>query len=549
MLRGIMGKKPKRPVLSDAQREVAEQIRGLHESGEALNISAVREKHSDLLLAAYRVKPFWGWKRALEAAALNYSMIRFRLPEYVTCKLCGGKRRNLTQHVLFHHGMPAATYKQRFAGATLISEAALMRRRSERPSTPLQTAPRIIPHWEPVWSPEYVLDRLAELDRQGVGLNPSAIERAEPALYRWTLAFIGKWDTALEAIGLDPARIRLAARKQVWTRQSVIKALCQRRLTRQPLNWLAIVAANRSLSWAALRLFGTYDNALKAAGLDPKKIRRRPVPPNRYRTRHDVIDGILRRKLAELPLNDDALRSAEGKDVALYQKARRMFGSWRAAITAAGYDYEKIRLRGNPYGDAESVVAELRRRHALGMTVTATGVRRGKGRDSALYTRALVFFGTWSDAADAAGIPRQMAHPSRAKYPAEADVLAAIRQRHERDLSLGSRDLCHGDQADVALFMRARRLFGTWGDAVRNAGYSYERVLAGKRKYSTRQAVTAEIKRRRQAGLPVNAQAVLAGSRADSALYANAKREFGGWRQAVEAAGFAYHEISSAARR
>ena len=61
--------------LTNHQRELTRRIRGVFEHGEPLNICAVKRNHPELMKAVYEIKPFWGWKRALEAAGTDPATI------------------------------------------------------------------------------------------------------------------------------------------------------------------------------------------------------------------------------------------------------------------------------------------------------------------------------------------------------------------------------------------------------------------------------------------------------------------------------------------
>jgi len=77
-----------------------------------------------------------------------------------------------------------------------------------------------------------------------------------------------------------------------------------------------------------VRHFETYDAALRAAKLDPDKVRER-----RSWDKPDVIKGLKAAKRAGQHLSDSAVRR---EDPALYGAAVRLFGSFTAARAAAG---------------------------------------------------------------------------------------------------------------------------------------------------------------------------------------------------------------------
>lgn len=76
-----------------------------------------------------------------------------------------------------------------------------------------------------------------------------------------------------------------------------------------------------------------------------------------------------------------------------------------------------------------------------------------------------------------------------------------------------------------ALYQRALYHFGSWGKAVKAAGYDYQSLKVVKQfRCWSKAAIVAELRRRRKLGLPLSGLAV---SREDPGLYHAAKRYFG----------------------
>jgi len=526
-------------VLSSAQERVVIEIRRLHAQAKPLNISAVRDHSPRLLDRVYTVKPFWGWKRALVAVGLSYDTIHIRWKNKVLCRECGVRRRSLVKHLLHHHGMSSESYRKRHPGAQVVSIEHVYRWRGLHDLRQAGDSNVIIPHWEPNWTPEYVLDRLDELNRRGVLLNPARIEREETSLYMAARKYFKNWDTALRLIGLLPDRVRLVARKTHWTARDVIGALRQRMKAGQVLNWTAVMSQHRSLGAAARKHFGSYDRALKSAGLDPNKIRKLPVPNGLYKSKVDVIAEIRRRRLFERPLNYVSVVKGEHKNIALYQKARRLFGSWQAAIKAAGLTYGDVAVRHLRDWTGPDIKKALAQRARDGLPLMAKAVRNDSRRQIGLYGAAMRIFGNWNAALRAAGIDPKEAYGIRSKYPKRSDVLNAIREWYIRN-DAARQGPCHiGVAPNRALRMRAWRLFGPWPKAVAAAGLVYRPQQRRGRvpRYPTREAVIAEIKRRREARLPLNAAALRAGPAKDRQLWKAGLSMFGLWRKALIKAG------------
>lgn len=241
-------------------------------------------------------------------------------------------------------------------------------------------------------TPEQVLQAIRQRQSEGLPLNHAAVLRQDGALHRAILKHFGRWDAALRAAGIDPELIRC---HRHWGRQAIIRHLLQLEAQGQPLNvasvekddkgfpaaarhwfgsWASALKAagiaparwtkrvprwthdrviqtiqaiyarggavnhaavrRNSVSRAGVALFGSWDNALRAAGLDPATVRRwhKPWTPD------TLLQEIRRKAQVGEPLN--------AKDVSpkgLRKRARAFFGSWDATLAAAGLDPATIR--------------------------------------------------------------------------------------------------------------------------------------------------------------------------------------------------------------
>lgn len=323
-------------------KELTRTLRVLWHAGEPLNISAVKRRHPALIRAAYAIKPFLGWKGALEAAGIDYARIKVEILHTLTCEICGKEIGALSHHLRCLHNYSTKEYQQEFPDAPHVTELAMSkamhrsRRGREKPRA-------LIPHWEPLWTPEYVLDRIHELHRRGFRINQKAVYRGENLANVATKHF-GSWNAALEALGLSPDRIRLRHPVGYWTKPLILRGIRSRKKSGAPLTPVAMRNEPKTgtpLYSAAVVVFGSWKKAIEAAGLDYTSIRL--THPARYPTRQAVIAEIRRRRREGQPLNITAVESGPFKDCALCGAAQRRFSGWRHAIKAAGLDYKKIR--------------------------------------------------------------------------------------------------------------------------------------------------------------------------------------------------------------
>jgi len=143
----------------------------------------------------------------------------------------------------------------------------------------------------------------------------------------------GSWDAALQVAGLDPTEIRLHRKR--WTAETMIQEIRLKHRNGDPLNCTSV--QHSSLYVSAVRHYGSWDSALMEAGLDPARTRK--IKPHcRPWTPETVVQEIRRKHQAAEPLN----RSAVSPE-SLCVRGSKFYGSWDAALTAAGLDPSTIR--------------------------------------------------------------------------------------------------------------------------------------------------------------------------------------------------------------
>lgn len=227
------------------QKAIVREIQRLHARRAPLNIPAVKRRRPQLIERVYAVRPFWGWKQALEEAGLDYEKINVELRDYVDCQICGRDFGGVAYHLISQHQVTPEEYRQEFPDAELLCET--IRAQMARPK---QRHRPVIAHWEEIWTPEYVLDRMAELHRRKLPLNFKWISEREKALIEKATRYFGSWDKALRRIGLDPKRVRLAppswrgyTRWRHASKAEIVAELRRREKAGEPLGWKQIVHA------------------------------------------------------------------------------------------------------------------------------------------------------------------------------------------------------------------------------------------------------------------------------------------------------------------
>jgi hypothetical protein len=183
----------------------------------------------------------------------------------------------------------------------------------------------------PRWTRAAIIKLLKESKRAGHKLHWSAVTKRRDELGKAAFAALqprlfGKWDRALRDAGLDADKIN---RYRKWNKRSVVAELRSRLRKSQGLNSGALQRHDPGLHAAAVRHFDGYDQALRAAKIDPSKIRQR-----RIWAKFDVIRTIRQVRRSGKSLSDSFIRRDQP---ALYGAAVRLFGSFSAARSKAGF--------------------------------------------------------------------------------------------------------------------------------------------------------------------------------------------------------------------
>jgi hypothetical protein len=244
-----------------------------------------------------------------------------------------------------------------------------------------------------IWNKAEVLATLKKLHKQGADLSYNALARTMQSLLSASAYHCGSYRKAIEQAGIDYSTI---ARRPRWTKTAIIKLIKEARRNGIDLHWSSIIKRRGDLAKAAFaslqpRLFGSWDRALHAAGLDADEI-------NRYRkwTKDTVLAELKARHRETLPINSGTLQKDEPS---LHAAAVRHFHAYDDALRAAKLDPEKVRQR-KQWNRAE-VIKSLKVLKKSGKRVSDSIIRR---EEPALYGAAIRLFGSFTTARTAAGI-------------------------------------------------------------------------------------------------------------------------------------------------
>ena len=195
------------------------------------------------------------------------------------------------------------------------------------------------------WSPKKVIRGIQRASVKPESLCYKNMMIRRRSLLEAAKKHFGSWRKALIAAGVDPESVRLT---RTWDRESVIEAILDRAVKEEPLAVTKVSPG--SLAQWGIRIFGSWAEALLAAGLDPDQyvyIRSPRLaarkgaqtegidpPPAKQRWSKDRVASELRRRVREGKAINMARLKIENRP--LHSAVRRHFGGWATAVLHAG---------------------------------------------------------------------------------------------------------------------------------------------------------------------------------------------------------------------
>lgn len=316
--------------LTAAQKKIVNRIRELHRERQPLNITAVKRHHPKLLAEVMSLKHFRGWRKAIEAAGLSYKKIQFELLDHCVCNLCGAKLLTLDAHLRAQHNLSKQQYLKKFPNEETVADEV----RAERTGSLRKS-----PHWEPVWSREYLIDYLIYKHERGEDLSPWTVYREESAVHANIKKYFGSYREGIEAAGIDYAEIRVIELTEKWTKEKVLDRIRQLH-RKKPLNSTSEIRMRDSRLYDSChRYFGGPVAALEAAGIPYIRLKARR---SRKWTNNTILRTIRTLHVGGASLAPRSLsRHLNGQAAELLAVAEERFGSWKRAVKAAGVKLQK----------------------------------------------------------------------------------------------------------------------------------------------------------------------------------------------------------------
>lgn len=323
-----------------SKQKIIDRILELHKIGEDLSVSNVRKNHNLLLAAACKKNYFGSWKNAIAAAGLEYDKINLYVDREEWSK------QKIISRILELHkdGIDLSSRNMQKNYGSVFSAAFKYFGSWKNVITAAGLDYDKIAKLE-FWSKQKIIEGIRELYKAGEPLNDSYVNKYHNPLRAAAVEkrYFGSWRNAVVATGLDYDEIRLDSDKEVWSKQKIIDRIIELNQNGENLNSHHMKSNHSTLYWAACRAkyFGSWENAIIAAGLDYEKIRK-DADLEQW-DKQKIIDRILDMYTEGEDLSAGYISM---QHTALYSAAcvNKYFGSWKNAIIGAGLDYEKIRL-------------------------------------------------------------------------------------------------------------------------------------------------------------------------------------------------------------
>ena len=245
------------------------------------------------------------------------------------------------------------------------------------------------------WDKDRIVKALKQLHKKGEDLSYNKLARKHQSVVSAAAYHFGSYRAAIEKAGIDYAEV---TRRPRWTKLAIIKLIKSARRAGEDLHWSAVTRRRDELGMAAFaslqpRLFGRWDKALQAAGLDADDV-------SMYRKwdRGSILFEMRGLARDKEPLNSGAIQKS---DPGLHAAAVRHFKTYDGALVAAKLVPSDHRQRQR--WTKELVTAELKKLYR-GKKPTTVQLRQ---KHSALYGAAARLFGGIPAALSAAKVKRK----------------------------------------------------------------------------------------------------------------------------------------------
>lgn len=363
-------------------------------------------------------------------------------------------------------------------------------------------------------------------------------------LYQAACCHFGSWNQALKACNLDQIK---ASHNKFWNKTKILRSIKALKVANHPLNVKSIwrdrsrlttnvliettgkATTGSSLHDSARRYFGSWDMALKKAGVNVENVKEKP-----FWTKKKIVKSIRAAEKQGISLNSaniekdcsrktsKVLRVELGKKQlgrSLYYGAYRSFGSWDRALIAARISPSRVRKR-NFVWTKKSIARTLNVLWEHEIPVNSSSIQS----DRSIETNSIIFdytgqiatgstlfwlgkksIGSWDSTLKFSGF--KLSEVRRSGSPCERNkekIITMIRSLYRKDFTLNRKAITnHSHQmkhfiednfgpavSGVSLYSAAVEMFGSWDEALWESGLNPAEIRLRSRPYTTHLPVT-----------------------------------------------------------
>lgn len=296
-----------------SQEKIIEQIQNLHAQDIPLNCNQLKKNgHTPLVRASYSY--FKSWKNAVEMAGLSSVNKRWNREEIIKqIRKWNNESKPLNYYAVCQHDPNFVSAVSRYFASwdAMLLEA-------EIPSQRCYIE----------WDEDKVIRIAKQQHKMGYAMHRSAVRNRDRKLHQAALNRFGSWRSALKRAGIP-----YVCYETKWNAKIVERWLRKMSEKQIPLNSNYLQKHHDTFYSAATRYFGSWDNALRAADINPLDVKRSCF------WRSELVIKIIRER-------HDKKQSLYSQDVdrehsSLKVMAKRFFGSWKKAIESAGLTYKR----------------------------------------------------------------------------------------------------------------------------------------------------------------------------------------------------------------
>ncbi|MRX54704.1 hypothetical protein GJU41_12040 [Bacillus idriensis] len=297
-----------------------------------------------------------------------------------------------------------------------------------------------------------------------------------------------------------------------WTEESVISKIKDIYGTEKIRNIGNISKEEKNLYRAGLRIFGTWEDAVKTAGFNHEDFLKRKKWTE-YRVSNEIKRIYGSGEIFEI-------KNLQKKYPGLYNAGRRIYGSWDEAISAAGYNpdhYNKFTK-----WSKEVMISELKRTYEEHEDLSTTFL--AEINKTSIPVMAKKLFGSYQNALTAAGFNPNEIQRKKSIW-SEQEIKEKLLEAYEREGTLSQKVFRAKYKKLVGI---SHRKYNGWFNMLKHFGLSTDEV---KTQWRDDEQILEEIL------LLKNSGTILSHAHVPNSIYLAASRRFGSWDEALESAG------------